>query len=266
MEILIFTHDPDYAAALHEGGVDGLIVDWEEHGKEGRQSGWDTEINAETAVHLERIRDATPGKVICRINNLPVVRRIEAHLAAQLGADEVLLPMVRTVREIEECQEGLSNGCCLGILVETPEALALGNELARLPLSRVYAGLNDLAILRRSPGIFTALGDGTLEAFRTNYAGRFGFGGVTLVDRGEPVPCRLLVAEMMRLRCDFLVGRRAFRRDVPLESVAVALRRIRRQCVTLARRSPEAVEADHEELMNVLQRLGQLSTPRVCAS
>jgi len=90
MEFLIFTHDPDYAAALHEGGVDGVIVDWEEHGKEGRQSGWDTEINAETAVHLERIRDATPGKVLCRINNLPGVRKIEAHLAAQLGADEVL--------------------------------------------------------------------------------------------------------------------------------------------------------------------------------
>ncbi len=123
---------------------------------------------------------------------------------------------------------GHVNGRCgVGMLLETCEAVVGAADFARLPLSRVYVGLNDLAIARRSANIFEAVADGTVDRLRPLFTVPFGFGGLTLPDAGHPIPCRLLMAEMTRLECTFSFLRRSFRRDTQGRPLADALAAMR---------------------------------------
>lgn len=226
LPVLLFTHDSAYARAASRSGVAGIVVDWESRGKADRQSGAGTEINDGTSYDLIAIRAASYGHVICRVNNTPQTRVAETELASSLGANEIWLPMVRHVEEVEECLRAIGPDTSVGVLVETREALELGPELDRLAIARVYIGLNDLRIDRGHTDLFEPLRDGTIDRFRAGYAGRFGVAGVTDPDRGTPVPQRELLAVMARLRCDFAVARRSFRADVPVEDIASTLARI----------------------------------------
>jgi hypothetical protein len=144
---------------------------------------------------------------------------------------------------------GWGNGRCgVGILVETVDAVWQVEELARLPLSRVYVGLNDLAIERNAPNLFTALTDGTVERIQRSCHVPFGFGGLTLPERGYPIPCRLLIGEMARLNCDFSFLRRSFYRDIRDRDLAVEVPRILEAIRQARLRSPEAIARDRREL------------------
>ncbi len=254
--VWLFTHDCPYGAAAMAAGATGVVIDWEHIGKELRQNGRDTQINQGTAEHLQTMRRAVQGMVACRINNLPLLRTREARLAADLGADEVWLPMVRSMAEVEECLAVLPTRCRLGILAETPEGMALAGEFDQLPLARVYVGLNDLWIASGRPHLFSAMLDGAVQEFRERYTGSFGVAGITRPTCGSPVPCRLLLAEMARLQCDFGVARRAFRHDTSADELPQAIGEIRAAMRRLSERTLGQVAEDERQLRACLQHLG----------
>ncbi len=213
-ELVLFSVDPALIRSAVGAGVSTVIVDWEFRGKRERQRSADTEINRHTASDLRRARSATTGRVICRINAFGPRTAKEVERAIEEGADELLLPMVRRVDEVVRTLELVGGRCGVGILVETVAACELAPQLGTLPLSRVYVGLNDLAIDRGSRTIFAPLVDGSMEGLRPSFDMPFGFGGLTLPERGDPIPARLLIAEMARLRCEFSFLRRSFHRDI----------------------------------------------------
>jgi len=96
----------------------------------------------------------------------------EVEQAVGAGADEVLLPMIQTAEAVEAALGLAAGRCGVGILIETVRAVGLAEELAGLPLTRVYVGLNDLAIERRTPSIFAAVADGTVERVRAPFGFR----------------------------------------------------------------------------------------------
>jgi hypothetical protein len=255
LELILFSHDLDYAEAAMAAGMNSVVVDWEWCGKSGRQFGFDTEINRGTETDLRRMRERVQGNLICRINNGPDQRVREALRAAELGADEIWLPMVRSVAEVEQCLTALDGRCALSILCETRQAMALAKEWAQLPVSRVYIGLNDLQIDTGSPNLFSALCDGTIDAFRDRYPGALGFAGVTRPDLGRPVPCRLLLAEMARQSCCFAIARRTFRADVAQADIAEATRALRTLFEELRQRDAKAIADDHAALSAHVARL-----------
>lgn len=248
MDVLLFSLDLPYATAAMRAGMAGIIVDWEWRGKSRRQIGQDTEINCGTPDDLRRMRAAFPGHLVCRINNQPDVRAQETRLAIALGANEIWLPMVRTVAEVVECLRIVDGQAELGILAETREAFGLAKELAQLPLSRVYVGLHDLRIDTGSGTLFAPLCDGRIDRFRDAYDGRFGFAGITHPDGGRPIPQRLLLGEMARLGCDFGVARRAFRADVSPSDIAATLAGIASAIRQLDRRAPSQIAHDRHLL------------------
>jgi len=101
-ELVLFSVDPNFIQKAVAAGVESILVDWEHLGKEERQKGFDTQINFQTVDDLIRVRQCTDARVICRINpphpNTP--REIEAAINA--GADEIMVPMVRSVSEVTE--------------------------------------------------------------------------------------------------------------------------------------------------------------------
>lgn len=214
VDLFLFTVDPAWGADVVAAGAAGIVVDWERRGKHRRQLGEDTQINGDTPADLSRVRAATAGRLICRINGFGPWTPAEVDDAVARGADELLLPMVRTPEEVDRTLDLVGGRCGLGILVETQDGVARAAELARRPLSRVYVGLNDLRIDRGAQQLFTPLVDGTVAAVRACVPGRFGVAGLTLPDGGAPVPAWLLAAELVRLGADFTFLRRSFTADM----------------------------------------------------
>ncbi len=251
-ELLLFSVDPTFVRSALAAGVDGIIVDWERRGKEVRQAGADTEINLDTPDDLRRVRQVTDATVICRINAVCDTTRDEIESAIDAGADEILVPMVRAAREVAAVLDVVGGRCGVGILVETVTAVERIASFAELPLTRVYVGLNDLGIERRTANIFTAVGDGTVERVRRAVTTSFGFGGLTVPEGGHPIPCRLLMGEMARLGCCFSLLRRSFHRDARGRSLPDIVGRIRAGLDVASRRGDEDVARDRAALARAI--------------
>jgi hypothetical protein len=214
VDLFLFTVDPRWGADVVAAGAAGIVVDWERRGKACRQLGEGTQINSDTPDDLSRMRAATPGRLLCRINGYGPWTGGEVDEAIARGADEILLPMVRTPDEVDRTLDLVAGRCGLGILIETQDAVVAAAALARRPLSRIYVGLNDLRIDRRSDQLFRPLVDGTVDAVRAEVAVPFGVGGLTLPGGGFPVSSDLLAAELVRTGADFTFLRRSFTADM----------------------------------------------------
>ena len=248
--LYLFSTDETAVQEAVEAGVDGIVIDWENTGKPERQAAADTQINYDSPEDLARIRRCTEAKVLCRLNGFSRTTADEVARAIDCGADELLLPMVRTADEVKATLDMASERVDLGILVETSEAVAEFGALVRLPIRRVYVGLNDLAIDRDLRNIFESVADGTVESVRESCHLPFGFAGLTLPDRGSPIPCRLLINEMVRLRCDFSFLRRSFHADVQRTTIAAAVPAIREAVNAAMDEPPESLRWSRSELLD----------------
>jgi hypothetical protein len=259
IDLFAFSRSPDFAPRVVSAGGAAVVVDWERRRKERRQAGADTEINGDTPDDLASVRAATTGRVVCRVNGWDRWTPAEIDVAVALGADEVLLPMVRRAREVDAALERVAGRCDLGILVETTDAVRHVHDLVRRPLSRVYVGLNDLMIDRGGTSLFAPLVDGTVEHVRevVGWAGiPFGVAGLTVPEGGRPVPCRLLISELARIGADFTFLRRSFHADTAGRDLAVEVPRILEAVDAAGRRTAAQVDADRAELTATVAVLG----------
>ena len=261
MELFVFTVDPRFAADCVGAGAAGVVVDWERRGKQRRQAGEGTQINSDTPADLARVRAATDGRVVCRINPAGPWTGAEVDLAVRLGADEVLLPMVRRPADVDRALEAVADRCGLGILVETQDGVDRVDELVARPLHRVYLGLNDLRIDRGSSVLFAPLVDGTAERVRAACPMPFGVAGLTRPDAGWPVPSRLLAGELARTGAAFTFLRRSFHADVAGRDLRVEVPRILAGCAAARRRTPGQVVADRAELLSAVGPLDRVALP-----
>jgi hypothetical protein len=127
-------------------------------------------------------------------------------------------------------------------------------EFANVGLSHVYVGLQDLTIALGRQNVLVPLADGTVDGIRRTFVDPFGFGGLTLPDRGDPIPSRLIIGEMVRLRSTFTVLRRSFLRDVGSDGITDGVHAVRMAYEQALRRDPAAAERDHREFRELVFR------------
>jgi hypothetical protein len=238
VDLFLFTVDAEWGRDVVAAGAAGIVVDWERRGKARRQAGEGTQINGDTLEDLVRVRAATPGRLLCRVNGFGPWTAGEVADAVAAGADEILLPMVRSAEQVDRTLDLVAGRCGLGILIETQDAVDDAAELASRPLTRVYVGLNDLRIDRRSTELFRPLVDGTVEAVRAVVPQPFGVGGLTLPGGGFPIPSDLLAAELVRTGADFTFLRRAFTADMAGRDPFVEVPRLLAAVARLRRAEP----------------------------
>lgn len=253
--LYLFTVDASLARRAEQAGVMAAVVDWESKGKEGRQLGADTEVNCDTANDLFELSGIAGLKRCCRINGFGASTAEEVERAIHNGAGELLLPMVEAVSDVEAYLRMIDGRVGAGILVETVAACELADELASLNLDLVYVGLHDLSLQRKDPRLFMPLLDGTIDRLRESFGEtRFGFGGLTVLEGGSPIPCRVLLSEMARLGCDFSFLRRSFKREIVDLDLEVEVNRLQQACQALRRRSVADAERDRLVSHDVLRR------------
>lgn len=245
-DLLLFTTDLSFARECMVAGVDSLVVDWENKGKHERQLSRDTEINADSPEDIRRLSQIPGSRVFCRINAYGPETTDEVDVAIEAGATDLFLPMVRSPAEVARFLECVGGRVRAGILVETLAACVQAKAIARLPLDAVYVGLNDLAIDRGSSSIFAPLTDGLALQVRNCFSDvPFGVGGLTVVDKGHPISCLLLMSELHRLRCDFTFLRRSFKRDIMGRDIPWEVCQMRRHWMQMESRNRPEIERDH---------------------
>lgn len=256
LELFLFENDAGKARQAIEYGIRHFLVDWESVDKEERQQGYDTAIDPGTLDDLCAISAIQGATTWCRINRYGPHTAKEIENALNAGADGIFLPMVTSLVEVEEFLRRVDRRCATGILIETVEAYALAHDLAKLPFERVYFGLNDFAISRGGGSIFRAVLDGSVERMREVFSEKiFGFGGVTAIEAGFPIPAKHLLQEMARLDCRFGFLRRSFRRDTTKNDPHIVVANIHDFWLRCKKRDTDTIRHDRQTLEALLHEL-----------
>ena len=211
MELMYITNRTDIASLAQDAGVDRIFVDMEYIGKELRQGGLDTVQSHHTIEDIKALRPVlTKSKLLVRCNPihgatkdyLSSAREIDEIVKA--GADIIMLPYFKTVREVKLFIDLVAGRAKTCLLLETSEAQEIIDE--------VYIGLNDLHLSKNMTFMFELLADGTVEklAGKIKKKGiRYGFGGVARVGTGT-LPAECILGEHYRLGSQCVILSRAF--------------------------------------------------------
>ncbi len=214
---VLITDSPQLAALAQNSGVGRIMVDLERNGKFERQKLRDTWISK------HEIEDIAPvaavlgdADLMVRINPLYDGSAGEIDAAIAGGADCIMLPMFRTLREVEAIGALIAGRARFVPLVETGDAMAILADVARCDaVAEVFIGLNDLHISLGLDFMFQPLGDGMLDAACAalrDIGKPFGFGGIARIGEGD-LPAEFIVREHARLGSTRVNLSRTFARD-----------------------------------------------------
>ena len=82
----------------------------------------------------------------------------------EAGADLLMLPYFKTAEEVQTFVKYVDGRAKTVLLVETPEAAAIAENLVKIPgIDEMFIGLNDLSLGYGKNFMFELLLDGTVE-------------------------------------------------------------------------------------------------------
>lgn len=220
LKLMYITNNPDVARIAEEAGVDRIFVDMEYIGKADRQGGMDTVQSRHTAEDVRRLRPVVKkAQLMVRINPMHSgtseynSSREEIEAVIEAGADVIMLPYFKTVEEVKLFVELVAGRAKTFPLVETPEAVAVIDEILALPgIDEIHVGLNDLSLGLGRKFMFELLSDGTIDALAKKFKAAgipFGFGGIASLGRGI-LPSEYVVREHYRLGSTATILSRSF--------------------------------------------------------
>lgn len=217
---MYITNKPAVAEIAEQAGVDWIFLDMEFIGKDARQGGLDTVQNHHTVKDVANIKAAVKkAEVLVRVNpiheampNYPSSKdEIDATIKA--GADIVMLPFFKTVKEVKQFIRYVNGRAKTLLLMETVEAANLVDEILEVPgIDMIHLGLNDMHLELGMKFMFELLANGTVEKLGNKIKAKgipFGFGGIATLDGGA-LPGSMVLKEHVRLGSSMVIVSRSF--------------------------------------------------------
>ena len=220
LELMYITNKPEVARIAEDVGVDWIFIDMEFIGKDSRQGGLDTVQNHHTVEDVKNIRKAvSKSKVLVRINPIHDAwedypsSKDEIDAVINAGADIIMLPFFKTVKEVKKFVGYVDNRADTCLLLETAEAAILIDEILNIPgIDMIHIGLNDLHLELGMKFMFQLLSDGVVEQLGNKIKAKgipFGFGGIARLDTGL-LPGADVLKEHVRLGSSMVIVSRSF--------------------------------------------------------
>lgn len=220
LKLMYITNRPEIAKIVESAGVDWIFVDMEFLGKDLRQAGLNTVKNHHTISDIANIkRSVTKAKILVRIN--PIHEAMEDYFSSKeeieasirAGADILMLPYFKTIDEVKKFLGYVNGQTKTCLLVETPEAALLLDEILELDgIDMIHLGLNDLHLALGMKFMFELLADGTVDQLAKKIKSKgipFGFGGIATLDGGA-LPGAAVLKEHYRLGSSMVIVSRSF--------------------------------------------------------
>ncbi len=220
LKLMYITNRTDVAEIADETGVDRIFIDLEYIGKEERQQGLDSVKSHHTVSDIIKIRKILKNaELMVRVN--PIHEKsldfngseYEINSVIDAGADIIMLPMYRSIAEVEKFLKIVNGRAKTQLLAETPEACEIMNEAAALPeVDEIHIGLNDLHLAYHKKFMFELLADGTVDKICDDIkkSGKpFGFGGIARIGYGI-LPAEYIIKEHYRIGSTRAILSRSF--------------------------------------------------------
>lgn len=220
LNLMYITNKPAVAQIAEQSGIDWIFLDMEFIGKDARQGGLDTVQNHHTVADVKNIKQAVKkAKVLVRVNPIHEAladypsSKDEIDAIIKAGADIVMLPFYKTVKEVRQFIQYVDGRAKTCLLLETAEAAILIDETLKVPgIDMIHLGLNDLHLELGMKFMFQLLSDGVVEQLgnKIKAAGiPFGFGGIARLDSGM-LPGADVLKEHVRLGSSMVIVSRSF--------------------------------------------------------
>lgn len=220
LNLMYITKKTEIAKIAESAGVDWIFVDMEFIGKDIRQYGLDTVQNHHTIADVINIKNCvTKAQVLVRINPIHTAMadyfssKEDIDATIEAGADILMLPYFKTVSEVKKFLEYVSGRTKTCLLVETPEAALLLDEILELDgVDMIHLGLNDLHLALGMKFMFELLADGTVDRLAKKIKSKgipFGFGGIATLEGGL-LPGAAVLKEHYRLGSSMVIISRSF--------------------------------------------------------
>lgn len=220
LKLMYITNRPDIAQIAESVGVDRVFVDMEYIGKELRQGGMDTVQSHHTIDDIINVKTVIKNAdILVRVN--PIHNRTceyessinEIENAINAGADIVMLPYFKTVKEVETFISIVNGRAKTCLLVETPEAVNNIDDILNVSgIDEVFIGLNDLSLGYGKKFMFELLCDGAVEELCYKFRKKglpYGFGGIASLGEGM-LPSEKVIIEHYRLGSTCVILSRSF--------------------------------------------------------
>lgn len=220
LKLMYITNRTDVAEIADITGVDRIFIDFEYIGKEERQRGLDSVKSHHSVSDVTAIRKVLKNSdLMVRVN--PIHEKssyysssdYEINSAIDAGADLIMLPMYRSMDEVERFLKIVDGRAKTQLLAETPEACSIMNEVALLPeVDEIHIGLNDLHLAYHKKFMFELLADGTVDKICNDIkkSGKpFGFGGIARIGYGM-LPAEYIIKEHYRIGSTRAILSRSF--------------------------------------------------------
>lgn len=215
LKLMYITNDPEVAKIADEAGVDRVWIDLESKGKELRQPKiLNTVLSQHSISDIPKVKSVLKNaKLIVRVNKIDEESEKEINDVIEAGAEIIMLPYFKTLEEVKKFLKYVDGRCITNLLVETPEAVDLLDDILILDgVDEIHIGLNDLHLELKMKFMFELLADGTVEKIcnKVKEAGLpYGFGGIARVGEGT-LPAEAIIAEHYRLGSTCAILSRSF--------------------------------------------------------
>lgn len=273
LKLMYITNRPDVAQIAQENGVDRVFVDMEYIGKDARQTG-DTVKSHHTVDDVSGVGAVLDrSELLVRVN--PITERSADFIGSQqeidqvveAGADIIMLPMAKTVREVEQFVRFVDGRAKTMLLLETAEATKGIEEMLRIGgIDQVHIGLNDLHLAYQKKFMFELLTDGTVERLCgtvRKFGLPYGFGGIARIGLGL-LPSEYVIAEHYRLGSSAAILSRSFCNINQMQNLteikqvfAEGMQRIRQYESSLLRYTAEDFEANRRQTALLVEKISQ---------
>lgn len=222
LNLFYITNNPDVALIAEKYGVDRIWIDLETLGKEERQKGMNTVKSEHTIEDIKRIKPLlTSSEMLVRVNpwNDGSVQEINSVIEA--GADIIMLPMWKSVEEVENFLSCVNKRTKTTLLLETKEAVECVDDVLKLDFDEIHIGLNDLHLSYGMTFMFELLSNGTVEILCNKFKEKgipYGFGGIAKIGEGL-LPAEKIIMEHNRLGSTRAILSRTFCDNAKIDSI-----------------------------------------------
>ncbi|MEO0233707.1 MAG: aldolase/citrate lyase family protein [candidate division WOR-3 bacterium] len=214
LRFLYITNNEEVAKIVEKNGVEWIFVDLEILGKKERQKGKDTVISNHTVDDIKKLKNIlTKSKILVRTNPINSNSKDEIYRIIENGADIIMLPFFKTIKEVEEFLKIVNSKTKTILLLETPESVKILEDLIKIKeINYFYIGLNDLSLGYGFKFMFEPLAYGIVDEIVLKIKKtqkEFGFGGIACLGKGV-LPAEYVIAEHYRLGSTMVILSRSF--------------------------------------------------------
>lgn len=199
LKLMYITNNSDVALIAQKYGVDRIWIDLETLGKEERQKGMNTVKSNHSVEDIKKIAPLlTTSEMLVRINPINENSEEEINKVIDAGADIIMLPMWKSVDDVNVFLSLVNSRTKTTLLLETKEAAeCLDDVLEQCHMDEIHIGLNDLHLSYGLEFMFELLSNGTVERLCNKISKKgipYGFGGIAKIGEGT-LPAEKIVME-----------------------------------------------------------------------